>query len=66
MKSSNLFLAIGTAMLLLAIGFVGYAFQHPGGSFPFPLRVTYILYVLYCMVTAGCLLIGCILRGHKR
>ena len=38
---------IGTILLLIAVIFVGVAISHPEFSFPWSLRITYMLYGLY-------------------
>ena len=38
---------IGFILLIVAIGFVAFALQHPEMSFPWSNTVTYILYAVY-------------------
>jgi transposase-like protein len=41
---------IATAMLILAVAFLGYALNHPEGAFPWSNTVTFILYGVYVAV----------------
>ncbi len=47
MHKSNVFFLIGITMLIIMIVFIAYALQHPEGSFPFDLSITYMLYLIY-------------------
>lgn len=47
MKNSKKYLLIGLWMVIIAIVFIGYALGHPEESFPWPLEITYIIYIVY-------------------
>ena len=42
---------IGIVMLVLAIAFIIFAFNHPEMSFPWSNTITYLLYGVYVIVT---------------
>ena len=43
---------IGIVMLVLALTFIIFAFNHPEMSFPWNNTITWVLYGLYAIVTA--------------
>ena len=43
--------AVGVVMLLVAVGFVLYALNHPEASFPWYNNITYTLYGIYVIIT---------------
>lgn len=53
MKIKHIFLIIGSAMIVGAIGFVFYALGHPEMSFPFSLTITYAIYLSYFFIALG-------------
>lgn len=63
MKKSNVFLLIGALLVAIAFLFIGYALSH-GGSFPWSIEVTYILYGVYLAVTGAMLLLS-LHFGHR-
>jgi divalent metal cation (Fe/Co/Zn/Cd) transporter len=59
MKSKRkLFLFIGMFMLLIAIGFVWYALNHPESSFPWNNTITYSIYLIYIIAMIICFIIA--------
>lgn len=61
MKNSKKYLIIGLGMVLIAIVFIGYTLGHPEESFPWPIEITYIIYMTYLG-----LIIYFITKGLKR
>ncbi|PKK40572.1 hypothetical protein ABB02_00105 [Clostridiaceae bacterium JG1575] len=51
MEKSKLYLALGCAMVAIALVFLAYALQHPEQSFPWSNSITYGLYIVYLLVT---------------
>lgn len=51
MKKNKIFLFIGIAMFIIAIGFIIYAFNNPQASFPWSNSITYGIYLIYIVVT---------------
>ncbi|MDD4726951.1 MAG: hypothetical protein PHR70_09275 [Tissierellia bacterium] len=57
MKSKKrVLLIISISMLLFAIGFIWYAFNHPEGGFPWSNSITYGMYLLYIVIMIICFL----------
>ena len=63
-KAGRAFLWCGIALVLLAVGFVWYALNHPERGTPFglPLAGARILYGLYLLGTAAMFVLWVILR----
>ena len=53
---NNISRMIGLLMAVIAIVFVIFALNHPEMSFPWNNTVTWILYILYMIVTVGLLI----------
>lgn len=51
MKKVNKFFIIGCIMVVVAICFIVFAFNHPEMSFPWSNNITYAIYVLYFFST---------------
>ncbi|MDR0459558.1 MAG: hypothetical protein LBG68_03720 [Coriobacteriales bacterium] len=60
------FLAIGVAMLVFAIGFIIYAFNNPQGSFAWSFFCTMVLYAVYIVVMAACFIVWLILTVLRK
>ena len=58
----KIFLGISIAMLLLAAGFMVYAFNNPQASFPWSNTITYMIYAVYAVMMAGCFALSRIIR----
>ncbi len=59
MRSRNrVFLNISIAMLLIAVGFLWYALNHPEGGFPWSNSVTYAIYSFYIVIMIACFIIS--------
>jgi membrane-bound acyltransferase YfiQ involved in biofilm formation len=54
----KIFLVISISMLLLAIGFIWYALNHPEMSFPWNNNITYSIYLVYIVIMIICFLIS--------
>jgi len=53
MKSKKrIFLNISVAMLIIAVGFLWYALNHPEAGFPWSISVTYGIYRFYIVIIA--------------
>ena len=61
MKNPRKYLFIGIFMILLAAFFIFYALRHPEASFPWPLGLTYFLYIAYLGLA-----IYFIIRGFRK
>ncbi len=51
MKKSRVFFCVGCIMLVIAIAFVLFALNHPEASFPWGNSITYIIYMIYIIIT---------------
>ena len=51
MRKANVFLYIGSLLLIGSVIFIIYALNHPEMSFPFENRVTYGIYIVYIIFT---------------
>jgi len=60
------FLAIGVAMLIFAVGFTIYAFNNPQGSFDWSYFFTMVLYAVYFVVMAACFIVWLILTVLRK
>lgn len=47
MSKSKMFLLVGAGMLIAAIVFVCHALTHPEASFPWDLKITFLIYKAY-------------------
>ena len=47
MKKGKIFFGIGLLMVVVAIGFMVFALNHPEMSFPWSNSITYVIYVVY-------------------
>lgn len=55
MKSrKRFFLNISIVMLIITIGFLWYALNHPEGGFPWSNSVTYVIYSFYIFIMIAC------------
>ena len=52
----NISRIIGLIMVVIAIAFVVFALNHPEMSFPWSNTITWVLYGVYAIVTAGLLI----------
>ena len=50
--NKNISRIIGLVMMVIAIGFVVFALNHPEMSFPWSNTITWVLYGFYALVTA--------------
>ena len=50
--NKNISKIIGLVMIVIAIGFVAFALNHPKMSFPWGNTITWVLYGFYSLVTA--------------
>lgn len=50
MIKSSIFLKISIIMFIIMAGFIVYAFRHPELSFPFSIRITYLIYLIYILL----------------
>lgn len=50
MKNSKIFGIVGFIMALILLAFLIYAFNHPSGSFPWSLEITYFIYAVYIAI----------------
>ena len=51
MKREKIFFGVGCLMVVVAIGFMVFALNHPEMSFPWSNNITYVIYVVYLVVT---------------
>ena len=51
MKKGQIFLGIGCLMVVVAIGFLIFALNHPEMSFPWSNSITYVIYAVYLVIT---------------
>lgn len=51
MKKGKIFLGIGCLMVVVAIGFLIFALNHPEMSFPWSNSITYEIYAVYLVIT---------------
>lgn len=58
MKKSKIFLGIGCLMVVVAIGFIAFALNHPEKSFPWSNNITDIIYAAYLIVTISMFIIS--------
>ena len=65
MSKSKFFLLTGVGMLIAAILFVCYAFNHPEASFPWDLNITFMIYIAYVVVLALMFLFAFLFRRKK-
>lgn len=61
MKNNKKYLIIGLVMLVIGIIFILYALNHPEGSFPWRLDLTYTIYLTYLGLT-----IYFIVKGYRK
>jgi len=54
MKVKKLFLLAWVLMLILAVGFILYAANHPEANFPWSLSTTHMIYRVYLVIMASC------------
>ena len=52
MSKSKMFLLVRAGMLIAAIVFVCHALTHPEASFPWDLKITFLIYKAYLVVIA--------------
>lgn len=50
MIKSNIFLIISIVMFMIMVGFIIYASRHPELSFPFNIKITYFIYLIYILI----------------
>lgn len=63
MKREKIFFGVGCLMVLVAIGFMVFALNHPEMSFPWSNNITYVIYVVYLVVT---IFMFCISKKTKK
>lgn len=51
MKKGKIFFGIGLLMIVVAIGFLIFALNHPEMSFPWSNSITYVIYAVYLVAT---------------
>ena len=51
MQKGNIFFGIGLLMIVVAIGFLIFALNHPEMSFPWSNRITDVIYAVYLVAT---------------
>jgi len=54
MKAKKILLLTWVLMLILAVGFILYAANHPEGNFPWSLSTTYMIYRVYLVIMVSC------------
>jgi len=54
MKAKKTLLLSWALMLILAVGFILYAANHPEGNFPWSLSTTHMIYKIYLVVMTSC------------
>jgi uncharacterized membrane protein (DUF4010 family) len=54
MKAKKILLLTWVLMLILAVGFILYAANHPEGNFPWSLSTTHTIYRIYLAIMASC------------
>ena len=54
MKVKKILLLSWVLMLILAVGFILYAANHPEGNFPWSLSTTHMIYRIYLTVMTSC------------
>ena len=59
MRNNIKYLIIGLVMLVIGIIFMLYAINHPEGSFPWRLDLTYTIYLTYLGLTIYFIVKGC-------
>ena len=50
MIKSSVYLKTSIIMFIIMVGFIVYAFRHPELSFPFSIRITYVIYFVYISI----------------
>ena len=63
MKREKIFFGVGCLMVVVAIGFMVFALNHPEMSFPWSNNITYVIYVVYLVVT---IFMFCISKKTKK
>ena len=66
MKIKRIFLVIGIAMLIFAIGFVIFALNNPQASFPWNNTITYSIYAVYLIVMVVSFILSIALPKHTK
>jgi len=62
MKTKRILLYSWVLMLILAVGFVLYAANHPEGNFPWGLSTTYMIYRIYLAVMTLCFIAWLVIK----
>ena len=65
MSKSKFFLLTGVGMLIVAILFVCYAFNHPEASFRWDLNITFMIYIVYLIILVLMFLLAFLFRRKK-
>ena len=63
MKREKIFFGVGCLMVVVAIGFMVFALNHPEMSFTWSNNITYVIYVVYLVVT---IFMFCISKKTKK
>lgn len=66
MKKRTIFLLLGIAMSLFAVGFIWFAIHHPTHGFTWPLAVTDAIYAVYTLINISCYVIWGVLRRKEK
>ncbi|MGN0485465.1 MAG: hypothetical protein ACI4HI_18145 [Lachnospiraceae bacterium] len=66
MSKTKIFNLAGFVLLVAAAIFFVFALNHPEMSFPWPNMVTYMLYVLYFVVTVSMFVAAKICKGNDK
>jgi len=53
----SVYLLIGVAMLIVAIGFIFFALNNPQASFPWSNSISYGIYVIYTIIMIACFIV---------
>ena len=59
---SKVFFIVSIIMLIIAVGFIFFAFSNPQGSFPWSNAVTYTIYLFYIVIMVGFFILS---REHQ-
>ena len=62
MKLRKVFLLIWVFMLIFAVSFLFYAANHPEGSFPWSLSITYMIYRIYLIMMVLCFITWLVIK----
>lgn len=65
-KSTFILPVIGILLYLIAVSFVVFAFNYPQGGFPFPLEITYLIYISYLIIMFSSLIKSSVLLSKTK